>query len=593
MKRAFLLFLMVVTAMIQCVATESDTKYRYYYIEAVRQMDMGNYALAFELFNRCKTIAPNAAETDFALARLYIIGQQDSLGFALIKRTAELEPSNTEFADRLATIYLYTNEIDSATAVYERLTELLPDRTEYLEMLTRIYSQTKDYEKMLSALNRLELREGSDENLALMKMQAYSGMGDQQGAYNELKNLVDAHPYDMSLKVMMGNWLLSNGRKEEALTAFLEALKEEPDNAKGQMSLMDFYRAEGQTAEADSLLYNILVNPRTESKTRVLMMSRLINSSEEHGGDSANVMRMFDSVLRLPQKTPEMAAMKATYLKMKNAPIDSIRSSWERVLDIAPEYIEARLQLINIMWEDSIDEKVIDECKKAVEYVPDEPALYFYLGLAQHINKKYDDAITTLKRGASHLTKDTDKNVATDIYYLLGDIMHKQGHRTEAYAAYDSSLIYNPDHVITLNNYAYFLSLDGKELKKAEKMSYRAITAEPNNGTYLDTYAWILYQQGRYEEARIYIEQAISCEERNNMAQTDSIIIDNDNTSMQGDSIEIVAITIVGAEILDHAGDIYFKLNQKEKALEMWNRALEEGVENEAVLRRKIRKTKK
>ena len=115
--------------------------------------------------------------------------------------------------------------------------------------------------------------------------------------------------------------------------------------------------------------------------------------------------------------------------------------------------------------------------------------------------------------------------------------------KAEAYAAYDSSLVYNPNNINTLNNYAYYLSVERTNLDKAEEMSFITVKAEPENATYLDTYAWILFEKGRYTEARIYIEQAMK---------------------NGGDSSQV---------IVEHCGDIYFKLGDKDKALEYWKKA--------------------
>lgn len=542
--------------------------FRYFYIEAVRQQDQGNYINALELFNRCLEMNPDAPEVNYALGTMYMVLNQDSIGMRFLEHAAALEPGNTEFAERLARTYLYKNRIDDATAVYERITQQRPERTEYLELLVRIYEQTHDYEKMLSALNRLETQEGKSEDITLSKMQAYSFLGNQDGAYNELKSLIDAHPGDLNLRVMMGNWLLSNARKEEALETFLAVLREEPDNAQGQMSLMDFYRAEGQIPQADSLLYNVLINPRTEPSTRVNMLRDWVTDAENRGGDSIRVMELFDRVLALPQTTSEVAEIKVAYMQMKEAPADSIRKGLEQVLSIAPENVRARLQLIQIMWSDTIDENVIRECRKAVDYVSDAPELHYYLGLAQFINHHYEDAVISLRNAASHISEETTQDMSADIYCILGDIYFKLGRRAEAYAAYDSCLVYAPDKVMCLNNYAYYLSLEKQDLKKAEKMSYRAITAEPNSSTYLDTYAWILYQQKRYEEALIYIEQAIRCDSDSNM---------------------------IAADIYDHAGDIYNALGRKTEAMEMWQKALEAELdtpEEMAILRKKIKKNK-
>lgn len=218
------------------------------------------------------------------------------------------------------------------------------------------------------------------------------------------------------------------------------------------------------------------------------------------------------------------------------------------------------------MWQDSIDENVIRECKKAVEYVPEEPSLYYYLALAQSINEHYDDALVSAKQVIAYRNENTKNQFMSDAYYLLAEIYHKKGMMQEVYEAYDSCLVYEPDRISCLNNYAYFLSLDKKDLKKAERMSYKTIAKEPDNSMYLDTYAWILYQQKRYEEAKIYIEQALHCD-------TDSV--------SNGDG-----------EFFAHAGDIYLALGMKKEAVEMWERALNYDVEDKATIRKKIKKHK-
>lgn len=468
MRRLFyILFLL-------CPLTVSADKFDYLYLEAVRQMDMEHYDKAYELLLRCSELKPDAAEVNYKLGILNMAMGLDSIGLARITRASELAPDNTEFVERLAQTYLYSNDIESATKVYERLVARVPDRTDILELLTRIYEQQHDYANLLKTLNRIELQEGQSEDLTLSKMQAYSFMGDQKGAYNELKGLIDSHPNDLNLQVMMGNWLLSNGKKQEALQTFTKVLREEPANIPAQTSLMDYYRATGEDAKADSLRDGIIDNPRAADDVRVSLI----------------------------------------YQRIKTAPQDSIRGALEKILSIKPEDIKARLDLIQILWADTVDMNVVRECTKAVEYVPNQPALYYYLGVAQYLNEMNEEAIHSLRLGAANISADTSAKLSSDIYLMLGDIYHKIGDKESAYNAYDSCLVYDPDRVLCLNNYAYFLSLDKRDLERAENMSLKAITAEPDNGTYLDTYAWILYQEGRYEEAKKYIDMAIEALEK-------------------------------------------------------------------------------
>lgn len=468
MRKLFYILLLL------CPLTVSADKYDYLYLEAVRQMDMERYDKAYELLLRCSELKPDAAEVNYKLGLLDLAMGLDSIGVAHITRASELAPDNTELVERLAQTYLYRNDIESATKVYENLVARVPDRTDILELLTRIYEQQRDYANLLKTLNRIELQEGQSEELTLSKMQAYSFMGDQQGAYKELKGLIDSHPNDLNLQVMMGNWLLSNGRKQEALQAFTKVLREEPANISAQTSLMDYYNATGEEAKADSLRDGIINNPRATDDTRVALI----------------------------------------YQWMKTAPQDSIRGALEKILSIKPEDIKARLDLIQILWEDTVDMNVVRECTKAVEYVPNQPALYYYLGVAQYLNDMNEEAIHSLKLGAGNIDQETSRKICSDIYLMLGDIYHKIGDKANAYNAYDSCLVYDPNRVLCLNNYAYFLSLDKHDLEKAENMSLKAITAEPDNGTYLDTYAWILYQEGRYEEAKKYIDMAMESLEK-------------------------------------------------------------------------------
>ena len=539
-------------------------RYQYFYLEAIRQEGLGNFTEAFELYRHCLEIDSLASEAHFAISGFYSQINKDTLALYHLKKANSLEPENDEFAERLGQYYLSQNKIEEGTRVYERLADIHRDRSEFLDILTRIYQFKKDYPKMLETLNRLEEAEGESENLTLSKMQVYSSMGDEKGAYEELLRLVKRHPNDLNYKVMMGNWLLANSRKDEALKAYKAVLKEEPGNPQAQMSLMDYYRATGNSAEADTLLYQILENPETEAQTRISLMRQVVADNEQGGGDSTRILNIFSRILSLPQQTSDMAEMHVAYMNFKHMPNDSILSGLNRVLAINPENIAARLQRLDIMWRDTIDEKVIAECEKAIDYTPEEPVLYYYLGLAKYLNKDDAGALEALRKGAANIKEDTPMEISSRIYMISGDILHSMNLPEEAYAAYDSCLNINPNEISCLNNYAYYLSEENRDLKRAEQMSYKTIKAEPENVSYLDTYAWILYMQKRYEEARIYIDQAL----KSDSTQTSSVIF-------------------------EHAGDIYIRLGLKSDASNYWQKAIDSGSDNATEIKKKIARTKR
>ena len=239
-----------------------------------------------------------------------------------------------------------------------------------------------------------------------------------------------------------------------------------------------------------------------------------------------------------------MAIFCATYMNLKKMPEDSIRPVLERALEIAPDNAAARLQLVSYAWRAEDKDRVIALCRDARQYNPDEMAFYYYQGIAYYQKEQLDDALNAFQNGISVINDQSDPDIVSDFYAVMGDIMHQKGREQEAFAAYDSCLQWKDDNIGCLNNYAYYLSEKGLNLDKAEQMSYRTIKAEPKNATYLDTYAWILFMQKRYNEARIYIDQTLQC--------------DSDSSSV----------------LLEHAGDIYYQVGEKEKAVNLWQQAL-------------------
>jgi tetratricopeptide (TPR) repeat protein len=255
----------------------------------------------------------------------------------------------------------------------------------------------------------------------------------------------------------------------------------------------------------------------------------------------------------MPQQDADMALFCATYMNLKKMPRDSIKVVLEQALEIAPDNAAARLQLVSYAWQAEDRDRVIALCRDARQYNPDEMAFYYYQGIAYYQKDQLDNALNAFQNGIDVITDQSDPAIVSDFYAVMGDIMHQKGMDREAFAAYDSCLVWKEDNIGCLNNYAYYLSELGQNLSKAEQMSYRTIKAEPKNATFLDTYAWILFMQQRYSEAKIYIDQTMQC--------------DSDTSAV----------------MLEHAGDIYYHCGDKEKAVTLWQQALDRTSEKSEI----------
>lgn len=541
------------------ISHNDSLRFKMYYYEAVKQQISGNYDAAYDLLEHCIGINPNAAEAYFMLSFYDGILKGDSAAFADVKKASELNPSNNAYLERIGVGYVSMGNLDEAVKAYEKLSRNSPERSDVLDFLAQLYSRQKDYDKMLDVLNRMEALEGASEDLTLAKMRVYSLQGKKEEEYNELKNMSEKHPNDMNYRVMLGNWLLQNGKPDEAGKLYIEVLQAEPENIMARMSMIDYYRTSGQAMRADSLQEVMLVSPKTPVDGKMALMRQVVADNEKNGADSTLVIDLFKKILKEPQETSDMAQLYAAYLTLKKMPQDSISKVLETVLAISPDNVAARLQLIQAEWNKQDFDRVIELSNQALDYSPDELAFYYFLGFA-YIQKDDDDsALEVLRRGVSQINDQSNPSLVSDFYAIMGDILHDKGDDKGAYAAYDSCLQWKDDNYGCLNNYAYYLSVENKDLDKAAQMSYRTVQAEPDNSTFLDTYAWILFMQKKYAEALQYIDMAVK----------------NDTTK--------------SAVIIEHAGDIHAVNGDIDGAVKYWNEALKAGAENETVLRRKIK----
>lgn len=542
---------------------DRQKRFDYFFFEAVRQQNEENFDAAFDLYQHALEIDSAAPEVYYQLSVFYSQLKEDSVALGYMVKASKLNPDNPYYLERVAQAYSALQNFPKAIEAYEHLWNMDHNSTDVLQILLRLYQQQKDYKQMLATLNRIETAEGGSEQITMAKMQVYDMMNDKKAAYKELKSLAEEHPLDLSYQVMLGNWIMQNGKQRDAFKIFQQALKEEPDNAYAQSSLYDYYVAAGQSQQAQVLLEELLTNPRTETATKATLLRQYVMRNERQGGDSTQVLRLFDMTLAQPQSAPDLAEMKAAYMILKHMPQDSIDNAWRKVLAIAPDDATARAHLLQSLVERQDWKEVAGMCRTAQEYNPDEMAFYYYEGVAEYQLKENDKALEAFRRGVSQINSESDASMVSDFYAIMGDILHEKGLAKEAYAAYDSCLQWKDDNISCLNNYAYFLSEESQDLQKAEQMSYRTIKAEPNNPTYLDTYAWILFRQKRFDEARKYIELALK----------------NDSDSVQS------------AVLLEHAGDICANGGDMDAALKYWQKSLEAGSES-ATLPKKIQMKK-
>ena len=521
---------------------EQRRKFDYYFLEAVRMKQKGEYDAAFKLYEHCLDIYPQSAAVLYEISQFYMFLGQEAKGEEALKQASRSDEGNFWYKQTLASYYQSKQNWLKAISVYEDMAHIFPSRLEPLLSLADLYGRTKSYDNLVATLDRIEELDGKSEQLSMEKFRAYLQLDNMEKAFSEIQSLVDEYPYDMRYRTVLGDVYLSNDRNDEALKVYQDILKEEPDYAPAMVSLASYYQKTGQDSLYAVQLDSILVNENVDTKLKLDFMRQQILRSEQTDRYSTKIIRLFETILTKKQPNADVPMLYAQYLITKKMEKESV-PVLNKVLELDPENKPARLQLLSYAINKNDLDEVIRVATPAIVYNPEAMEFYYYLGLAHYQKDETDKALDVFNKGVQQINDKSDKNIASDFYSILGDLYHTKEMKAEAYAAYDSSLVYNPNNINTLNNYAYYLSVERTNLDKAEEMSFITVKAEPENATYLDTYAWILFEKGRYTEARIYIEQAMK---------------------NGGDSSQV---------IVEHCGDIYFKLGDKDKALEYWKKA--------------------
>ena len=287
------------------------------------------------------------------------------------------------------------------------------------------------------------------------------------------------------------------------------------------------------------------------------ILSRYIQRLQQTQQDFDKANSLFQTLL---DQHPEDTELKLMYgsLLMAQKKEDEAKFQFQLVTEMDPSNEAAWQQLLNMALKREDIPEVIRICTKCKEVFPESPEYYFYLGIGYYMQEKYQESLDTYYAGLK-IIPEGNGVVKSNFYGQIGDLYYQMKKMDEAYKAYDEALKYNENNAPVLNNYSYFLTLDKKDLKKAERMAAQCIKLEPDNATYLDTYAWVFFVQGNYTLAKIYIENALSKDTTNS------------------------------AELVDHYGDILYMSGEKDKALEQWKKAKEMGKDTD-VLKQKIAK---
>lgn len=552
-----ILFIILSLLMINSVASAQDTIQpkkslalnAEFFSKGLENKYSENYDIAIEFFEKAISVFPQDHASMYELSSLYTIKGRQDKGFEMIQQAVELDSINKWYKIRLADFYKQNRDYESFINIYDKLLENEPNNLEYLEVYIDALLNIGDYERVTEKLDVYEENIGVNEYLSLQKIEIYNLLGKKDKVIKEMEKLSAAYPYDTRYMSMLAEIYVQNKREKDALPLYLKIKQLEPENPYINISLLEYYQKQGDIDKAFEEFILSIKNKKLDYNTKTQIYEYWFNNKEDSDKTAKEAEQAGKAFIEThPDKEIGYYIIGTVYYNEKiyekahDYYLDAIARdssnfmSWYQIM-----FTDAELNMTHTLYKHS---------KTAMRFYPEQPIFYYFNGLALIEKKEYEEAIKIFEKGRK-MSADKKLTASFDVY--IADIHHELGNKEKMYQSYDKVLKNDPENVYVLNNYAYFLSVDGIRLDEALKMSAITIEKEPKNVTYIDTYAWILYKLGRYKDAKRWMEKVFSYDK-----------------NAQGVYYE-------------HYGDILYMSGDTKKALQNWKKAKKLGGTSEFI----------
>ena len=557
-------FSLMAKGRVKGTSAEDVRKADYIYLEALRAKSQDQHDAAYSLLQRAHEL--NADDKDVgAELSLYLLrlSQTDSalIGEAMdmLRDYNEANPSDLYNGSRYAMLNEQLLNRGEAVRTWERLHTFYPDRLEityrYANALGMGGSET-DRDRAIAVYDSVEIAEGMSIPLTTKKIQLYFTRQDTASILSEADRLRESSPKTVEYQVFSGDIYSMFGRNDEAKAFYDKACETDPSSGLAYYSRAQFYNTLGDSAAFNREVFQALQQKSLDVETKLAILRSYIQEMYNDSTQITRVGQLFDVLIDQHPHEHDIHSLYARYLIVTKDYTKAAEQT-ERSLDLDPADEEGWEMLTSLyLQEDQLD-KAKAAIKRSFRYYPENGRQYLVLGSIYDQSGEREKAPKEYAR-ALELIDSTDIKTISRIYGAMGDNLYARELTDSAFTLYKKALLYDPENYMALNNCAYYLACEGRDLDEALSMIETATAAEPENVTSLDTYALVLFKRKDYAKAREIIDRTLELSDENS------------------------------AEILEHAGDIYFMDGDPDGALEFWKEALKLTPDNQ-LLEKKVK----
>lgn len=514
--------------------------FNYFYVEALKQKLMGNAGDALKYLEQCVKINPESDAAFFQMSQIVIASGDVRNGKKYLLKALSVNENNIWYLSILGGLYYQEKNIDSAIIYYEKAVKFYPEKENLILTLGNLYSESKKYEKAALIFDSFDSKYGVNEMSTLSAVRNLMAENKYTEALTKIKVLLAEFPDEVVYNGLLADIYGGLGDKQKALDIYSDILKKNPDNGQIQLALCDFLINENHYEELFRLISDVILNNKIEVENKISLMARII----EIPGINKYNDKLITALILLEanyNKNDIIPLLRPDYL-IRVGNLGEAANRLEEIITGNGDnyYAWEKLLVVYLQMKDYNKlYKVGEEC--ATRFNRSFPAKLLFANGALEL-RKYEIALDELKKAEILATDNKESliqvlTMRADVYYRMKDYL-------KAFETFEVAIKEDNEDLTIINNYAYYLAEQNKNLKEAEQMAKRVIEKEKDNTTFLDTYGWVLYKRGKLQEAAKVMESIIS----------------------KGDKTDAVWY--------EHYGYILKKQKKCEEAVKVWNIAL-------------------
>lgn len=525
------------------VFTKSDYPYIEKFHEGVRLKQRGQYMEAIAAFEACQVMRPEDDAALYALSELYLQTQQLTKSMEAIQKAAKLDPNNQWYIEELAYMHFQKGNYAEAAKNFQKLTEKEPRNVDWLFSYAESLMRSKDSQGAIKVLDKLEDQVGQNPQLSIEKFRLYRQVKQDDKAVEEITKALKTFPKDAQLLANLVDYYFEKNQHEKAYDYLIKLAEADPSNGNAHMALAQYYDQKGNRMASYDALKKAFAADDIDVDKKMKVLLSLFDSQTKPEPE------LFELADILVDKYPESSKTHAIRgdLYLKNEQEKEALASFQKALEHDQSRYAIWDQVMIMEYQQQDFERLYIDSKKCLELFPTLVNVYLLHGIACTQTKRYEEAIDALSTGQELIVNDLP--MKAEFLAQKGEAYFGMKKYKEGKENYDESLRLVPEQILTLNNYAYHLALAKMDLDKAETMIQKVLAKSPADSRYLDSYGWILFQKGKYAEAKDKFQEA--------------------HAIKPGDKL-----------INEHLGDVAFKLGKVSEAIEHWKTAKELGATN-------------